>query len=138
MTVRRKNEILDHLKAKGSDYREVLPALFEVIDPMRANYKELLWLMAMPASLSNESYTVVKSVIKAITPDPSTLEELIDSSYPLGSTFDAIGLGLSFKTIGPVVDAATNTILVGEYACQNLITGATVSLPIDTKIRWIF
>jgi hypothetical protein len=137
MKLQKKHEVLDHLKAKDCNFKDLVANLFLVIDPDKRNYRELIWLMAMPDSLKKEASNIVRHTLSAIEPEPQTLGNLVES-YPVGTMFDAIGLGKSYITEGPIFDASTNSIIIDEYACKELGKEARVSLPYDTKIRLIF
>jgi hypothetical protein len=137
MKLKKKYEVLEHLKAKDCNFKDLVANLFQVLDPEKKNYKELIWLMAMPESLKKEASNIVRYTMSAIEPEPDTLKDLVES-YPIGTMFDAIGLGKSFTMEGPIYDAATCTMIVDEYCCKELISKEPFSLPLDTKIRWIF
>jgi hypothetical protein len=137
MKHQKKHEVLDLLKSKDCNFKDLVSNLFLTIDPEKKNYRELIWLMAMPDSLKKEAHTIVKSTLSAIEPEPATLGELLDA-YPRGAMFDAPGLGKSFTTEGPVFCANTNSIIIDEYACKEVGTERVISLPYSTSIRWVF
>jgi hypothetical protein len=137
MKLQKKHEVLEHLRAKDCNFKDLVGNLFQIIDPEKKNYRELIWLMAIPDSLRKEAHTIVRATLSALEPEPETLRDLVES-FPRGTLFDAVGLGKSFTTEGPIFDAATNTILVDEYACKEIGKQSITSLPLDTKIRWIF
>jgi len=137
MKLKKKHEVLEHLKAKDSNFKDLVANLFQVIDPEKKSYRELIWLMAMPDSLKKEAHNIVRHTLSAIEPEPETLGDLVNG-YSSGTIFDAIGLGKSYTMEGPLFDAETNEIVLNEYACKDISTNQVVSLPFDTKIRWVF
>lgn len=137
MRLQKKHEVLEHLKKRSSNYKDLISNLFSIIDPDKKNYKELIWLMAMPDSLKKEAHNLVRYTINAIEPEPETLGDLINE-YPQGTIFDDQANGRSYQLEGRLFDAGTGELVVGEYACRDITTNEMHSLPLDLKIKWVF
>jgi hypothetical protein len=130
MDYQKKHLLLNSLKERPEKYREILPDLFNLVDPDKRHHIEHIWLNAVPKSQVKNISLFTETVIKTMEPDPATLRELIVSDR-IGTIFEVLETGESYQLAG----FNNHT---GNGVALPLGSKTIVELDMDIPIRRVF
>lgn len=129
-----RQDLLNQLKAEPKNYREILPNLFNLIDPNKKYYKELIWLMAIPDEALKNVHSIATEVTKKINVVPETLGQL-NEDYPIGTLFVDIETNTDYTLAGKMNEDSAQ-ILCKPFTGTN--TKLLVMLNANTRIKYLF